>query len=62
MRTRKSKPKMHPQYLDLTIYEEAGHVRVILEDYTEKHVGLVALAMAEALGIKVKVTCNSPCG
>jgi len=53
---------MHPQYLDLTIYEEAGHVRVILEDYTEKHVGLVALAMAEALGIKVKVTCNSPCG
>jgi len=48
--------------MELTIYEEADHVRVILQDYTQNHDGRVVLAMAEALGIKVKVTCNSPCG
>jgi len=62
MGTRKSKPKVYPQYMELTIYEEADHVRVVLNDSTQKHDGLVALAMAEALGVKVKVTCNSPCG
>lgn len=64
MRRQKSrpKPKVYPQYLELDIDEEADGVRVVLQDYTTNHDGLVALALAEALGVKVKVTCNSPCG
>jgi len=46
----------------LAIYEEDDHVREVLQDYTQNHIGLVALALAEAMGVKVKVTCNSPCG